>query len=185
MPSRRETGGDFSAQYDELRLEPAAAYVDQEHRAGGCAPPLSGAAGIEDPDTAQALGLRDVRMSIHDRIGARKTSRQARLAPGPRARRVQHPDPHLLDVDNMAFGQKAAQLRLVGVPVDGDKRRPERLQLLERRDARDVAGVEDQIRGAHELDAAIGQPARAAGQVRIGNDGDAAQPTPFKKRPSR
>src|SRR5436190_24270758 len=88
MPSRRETGGDFSAQYDELRLEPAAAYVDQEHRAGRRAPPLSGAAGIEDPDTAHALGLRDVRMSIDDRIGARETSRQAPRAPGPWARRV-------------------------------------------------------------------------------------------------
>jgi len=127
MRGRRETGGDFSTQYDELWLEPGAAYVDQEHRAGGRAAPLSRTAGIEEPDAAYALGLRDVRVSIDDGVGARKTSRQADLAPGPRARRVQHPDPHLLDFEEAALGQKAAQLRLVGVAVDGGHRRPERL----------------------------------------------------------
>jgi hypothetical protein len=185
MRGRRKTGGDFSTQYDELRLEPAAAHVDQEHRAGRRAPSLGRAAGIEDPDVAYAFGLRDVGVSVDDGFGARKTSRQARLAPGPRARRVQHPDPPLLDLDDAAFGQKSAQLRLVGVAVNGRQRRPEPPQLLERRDARDVAGVEDQIRGAQELDAAIGKSARATRQVRIGDNGDARQPTPFKKRPSR
>jgi hypothetical protein len=127
MRGRRETGGDFSTQYDELWLEPAAAHVDQEHRAGGGAPPLSRTAGIEEPDAAYALGLRDVRVSIDDGVGARKTRCQADLAPGPRARRVQHPDPHLRDFDEAALGQKAAQLRLVRVAVDGGHRRPERL----------------------------------------------------------
>jgi hypothetical protein len=185
MRGRRETGGDFSTHSDELRLEPAGVYVDQEHRAGRRAPPLSGAAGIEDPDAAHALDLRDVGVSVDDGVGARKTSRQACLASGSRAGRVQHPDPHMLDLDDAALGQKAAQLRLVGIAVDCDKRRAKRLQLLERRDARDIAGVEDEIRGAQKLEAAIGQPARAARQVRVGNNGDAAQPTPFKNRPSR
>ena len=120
--------------------------------------------------TASASGKR----------AAKRVSRPARR-PG----HVQHPDLHLLDLDHAAFGQKPPQLRLVGVAVNREQRRPERLQLLERRDARDVSGVEDDVRRAQELDAAIRQPARATRQVRVGNNGDACQPTPFKKRPSR
>jgi hypothetical protein len=98
---------------------------------------------------------------------------------------VQHPDPHLLDLDDAALWQKAPQLRLVGVSVDGLHRRPERLQLLECREARDVAGVQDQVRDAEELDAAIGKSASATWQMCIRNDGEACQPTPFRNRPSR
>jgi hypothetical protein len=116
MRGRRETGGDLSAQRDQLRLEPAAAYVDEEHRARRCAPTLGRAAGIEDPDAAHALGLWDVGVSVHDGVRAGKTSRQARLASGPPARHVQHPDLHLLDLDHAAFGQKPAQFRLSALP---------------------------------------------------------------------
>ena len=185
MRGRRETRADLSAQRDQPRLETAAAYLDHEHRAGRGPPPLGRATGIEEPDPLDALGLRKVRVPVDDGVGARKASRQTRLAPDPRARHVQHPDSRLLDIDDAAFREQAAQLRLVGVALDGRQRRPERLQLLKGRDTRDVAGVEDQVRAAQELDTAVGQPARSARQVRVGDNDDARQPTPFKNRPSR
>src|SRR5205823_1488236 len=115
MRGGRETRGYLSAQRDQLRLEPAAPYLDEQHRAGRCAPPLGRAAGIEEPDAVHALGLGDVGVSVDDGVGARKASRQARRASSPWARHVQHPDAHLLDLDDAALGQKPAQFRLVGV----------------------------------------------------------------------
>jgi hypothetical protein len=88
---------------------------------------------------------------------------------------VQQRDPRALDLDDVLPGQRVAHGRLVHVPVHALERRPERAQLLEERRRDEVPGVQDQIRGPQALDASLGEAARAARDVRVGDDGDAAR----------
>jgi hypothetical protein len=98
---------------------------------------------------------------------------------------VDHGDPRLFDLDDALFRQQLAQSRFVGVAPDRLDRRPERPQLLEDCDRRDVAGVQDQIGGPKELEALVGQSPRTPRQVGVGDDRYPRQPTPFRNCPSR
>jgi hypothetical protein len=60
---------------------------------------------------------------------------------------------------------------LVHVPVDAFDA-SESAELLERGDGREVAGVDDEIGSAQELDARVRQPPSTARQVRVSEDCD-------------
>jgi hypothetical protein len=95
---------------------------------------------------------------------------------------VHEPDPHRLDLDDAALGERGPQCRLVHVPVDGLDRR-DRRELPQHRGGGDVARVEDQVGAPEFSEARLRQAPRPARQVRVGDDGDACQTA--RKRPSR
>jgi hypothetical protein len=99
---------------------------------------------------------------------------------------VDEPDPRLRRVDLEPLGEQRSERRLVDVAANGVQGRPERAQVLEGRQARDVACVQDQVGRAQQLDAALREPPRPARQVRVRDDRDERQvQMPFRKRPSR
>jgi hypothetical protein len=86
---------------------------------------------------------------------------------------VGHPDPSPLHLDDRLHREERLQRRLVRVPDDGRHRRPERPELLEERDRREVARVQDEVGRTQSLDARVRQPPLAARKVRVGDDRDA------------
>ena len=119
-----------------------------------------------------------MRVAEDDRLSVGEARAHALLAPARGARVVDHRDPHALEVQLEARGQAPAQLGLVDVAVHRPHGHSERAQLLEGRDARDVAGVEDQVGPFEVLHAGRPQPARALRQVCVGDDRDDHDPTP-------
>jgi hypothetical protein len=88
------------------------------------------------------------------------------------AARVMHEaDAHPLGFDDEPPRQGRAQSRLVHVPVHRSHR-SERTEVLEDRAGGEVAGVQDEVRLLENADASSGQPARAAREVRISEQGD-------------
>lgn len=61
---------------------------------------------------------------------------------------------------------------LVDVPVHGSPGPSERLDVTEHSRSDKVASVQAQVRVGHVLDVSPWQPARAAGEVSVGHDGD-------------
>ena len=68
--------------------------------------------------------------------------------------------------------QSAPQIRLVDVSVDGVHDRAERPQLIQHRGGEEIAGMDDRIGSAQELDTALGQAPFALGHVGVGDDRD-------------
>jgi hypothetical protein len=124
-------------------------------------------------------------VSVDDGVAIRKPLNEPGLATESWARNMDEADPGLLDNDHAFLRQQLAQGELVGVAPDRLDRRAERLQLLERGDRRDVAGVKDQVGRPEQVEALVRQPPRAARQVGVGDDCDPRQPTPFRNFPSR
>jgi hypothetical protein len=60
----------------------------------------------------------------------------------------------------------------VRIAVDGMDERAERSHFLQRRDGGEVTGLDNRLCRANQLDAALGQPARALGHVGVGDDRD-------------
>jgi hypothetical protein len=85
---------------------------------------------------------------------------------------VHHSDPRAARLDDDVLREALAQGGLVHVPEDRLDGRPERAKLLEDGGRDDVARVEDEVRLAEAADTLVGDPARAARQVRVGDDGD-------------
>ena len=65
-----------------------------------------------------------------------------------------------------------AHVGAVHIPVHAHHRRPDRLELAEHLERREVAGVQEQVGARDPLDARIRKPPRAPRQVRVGYDGD-------------
>jgi hypothetical protein len=59
----------------------------------------------------------------------------------------------------------------------------ELLELCQHARGDEVTPVQNQVGGLELAEASVRQPSRAARQVRIGDDGDARQPTPFRNLP--
>jgi hypothetical protein len=76
---------------------------------------------------------------------------------------VDHRDPCARGLDHARLGQPLAQLRRVDVAVHGGHGRAERLELEQHLGRREVAAVEDQVRGGHLLPAAIWNTTGATG----------------------
>ena len=85
---------------------------------------------------------------------------------------VDHRDPGSLGLDHPLLGQQPAQLRAVHVAVHAHQRRPDRLELAQDLEGREVACVKQQIGPRDPLDARLRQPPRAPRQVRVGYHGD-------------
>jgi hypothetical protein len=103
---------------------------------------------------------------------------------------VDHSDPHVSDIDDALLRQRCLERGLVHVPAHGFDVRADAPQLVEEGDRDEVAGVQDQIASAQQADALVGQRSRAAREVRVRDDGDAAQeaaatsPGSCRKRPA-
>jgi hypothetical protein len=85
---------------------------------------------------------------------------------------VGHADARAACLDDELLREQLAHGLLVGVAEDGVDGRAERPQLLEHRDGRDVAAVEDQVGCAEPLEARLGDPSRSPRQVRVGDRRD-------------
>jgi hypothetical protein len=96
---------------------------------------------------------------------------------------VYQPDPGSFPLDDESLRELGPEPRLVHVPAHGAKRGPECLELPQHGSGRHVPGVQHEVCPAQELHAGVGQPPRAARQVRVAEDGD--QTAPGRKRPSR
>jgi hypothetical protein len=138
----------------------------------------------------EALHLRDVRVPIDDGVAVLETRRQPGLAPKTRAGIVNDPDPEAVDLDDTLPGQPLLKGLLVHVPADTFEQRPELPELLIE-DARDeVAAVQQNVGAADQPDALSRQGTSPPREVRVGDDGDAAQeaaatrPGSWRKRPA-
>ena len=107
------------------------------------------------------VDLREVRVAVDDGVAAGEAPHEPFLRAPPRAGDVGHPDARAARLDDELLRQQLADGRLVGVAEDGVDRRAERAQLLEHRQRRDVAAVEDQVGGAQPLEARLGDPSRS------------------------
>ena len=90
-------------------------------------------------------------------------------AAGARAGVVDHRDPRAVRLHHPLLRQQPAQVGAVHVPVHAHHRRPDRLQLAEHLERREVAGVQEQVGGSRSArrtpPAAAARP--AAGGCRI------------------
>ena len=96
---------------------------------------------------------------------------------------MHHPDLHRAGRDDELARQELLQRLLVGVPVHRVHRRPERAQLLQEREREEIAAVQDQVGSPQPFDTRVGQDPRAAGQVRVGDDGDVHAEGPVRGLP--
>jgi hypothetical protein len=76
-------------------------------------------------------------------------------------------DPYVLHKHDQLLRQLLPQRRLVDVAEDGVHRRPERAEILEGRERRVVASVEDQVCLAQPAYTLVGQQPRASREVRV------------------
>ena len=185
MRAGRQTSARCSRQRDELRRDLLPVNVEQEQRADRRAAPFGRAAGVENPRRPHSVGLRHVRVPVDDGAAIAETRSEPGLATDPRARNMDQTNPRLLDFDHAFLRQQLAQSRLVGIAPDGVDRRPQRAQLVEHRNGRDVAGMKDPVSGPQQLEALVGESPRTPRQMGVGDDRDSRQPTPFKNFPSR
>jgi hypothetical protein len=107
----------------------------------------------------------------HDRVGVREAAAHALEAPSRGARVVDHRDQHALGANKARRGQAHHDRGLVDVAVHRVQRRADRRDLLEHVRADEVARVEDRVGGGEVVEARVRDRAGAAGQVRVGDDG--------------
>jgi hypothetical protein len=137
-----------------------------------CAATLRRAAGIEDPDVRVPEDLGHVRVAVDNGGAARKRRDETPSTTVATPRVVHHPDPNRARLDDEPLGQRRLELGLVDVPVNCAER-CQRAQLLEGSNAREIARVENEIGTCEQVETLRRKPPPAAGQVRVGEDGDA------------
>ncbi len=113
-----------------------------------------------------------MRVAEDDGVGLREARAQPPQPAVGGAAVVDDREHRPLDRDHLAGGERRAHLRIVGVAVDGEDRRPERLELVKDREGREVTGVHDEVRGGAPLERRFGDSPRPAGQMRVREDGD-------------
>jgi hypothetical protein len=97
---------------------------------------------------------------------------------------VHKPDPRFLDVDDATLRKQFPKAGVVHVPKDALDRR-ELLERLEHGDRDEITRVQDQLGVLKPPEAFHRQSPRSPRHVRIGDDGYARQPAPFRNTPSR
>jgi len=123
----------------------------------------------------EPLDLRNVRVAVHDRAAVLEPGGKPCFSALTRARVVDHADPHGVDLDDALLRQRLLQGLLVHVSGDGDDGRAELLDVLQdlRRD--EVSGMQDQVGTRDQPHALVGQRARPAREMGVGDDCDAGQ----------
>jgi hypothetical protein len=140
--------GSALRQSNELGPDLPRLELEEEHRVERAAAALRRGAGVENPGTGVPLDDRQMRVAEEHRVAPREASKETVSPPGCRARDVNHPEPDARGMDDVLLRQALAHGRLVGVAVNGLDRRADRRELIEKRDGREVAPVEDQVGAA-------------------------------------
>lgn len=111
-------------------------------------------------------------MSEDDGGGLREAAAQTRQPTPRRSAIVDKSDDLPTKLDFERRRQRAPQRRLVDVAVDGVHDWAEGFELLQRRNAEEVTGVDHSIGLTDQLDASLGQAARASRHMGVGEDCD-------------
>jgi hypothetical protein len=145
---------------------------EQSHRGARRAPPLGRAAWIEDLKAVLLFMEGEMAVAEDHGRGLGKAAAQARQPSLGRSRVMDYPDDLSSKLDFERRRQRALQRSLVDVAVDGMHDGTEGFELFERRDGEEIAGVDHGVGLAEQLDASLGQAARTAGHMGVGEDGD-------------
>ena len=142
---------------------------------GRRAPPLGRGPRIQHPQMLEPLDLGDVRVAVDDRAAVLEPGREPGFATLARARVVDHADLHAVHLDDALLRQYLLEGLLVHVSGNRDDGRAELLQVLQdlRRD--EVTGMKHEIGTGDQPHTLVGQRARPAREMRVGDDGDAGQ----------
>src|SRR5205085_7146734 len=119
MHAGRQTRARRLRQRDERGPQLLPVDLEQEHRAGRRPAPLGRAARVEDPDVADALGLRQMRVPIDDRVAARETRDEPALTACRRSCDVDEADLRVLALDDALVRERLLEDRLAHVPEAG------------------------------------------------------------------
>ena len=140
-----------------------------------CAPPLGRRAWIQYPQMLEPLDLRDVRVAVDDCAAILEPGGESCFSALARARVVDHADLHVVHLHDALLRQHLLQGLLVHVSGNGDDGRAELLQVLQdlRRD--EVTGMKHEIGTGDQPHTLVGQRARPAREMCVGDDGDAGQ----------
>jgi hypothetical protein len=103
-------------------------------------------------------------------IGAREAASEALGTPLRGTRVVNDPHGDAAELQLKPRRQNRAYGRLVHIAVNGMDRRAEAAQQFEHRERHEIASMHDRRGSAAELEAAVGQRAVAARQVRVADD---------------
>ena len=124
-------------------------------------------------------------MPVHDGRAPGKRGGKTLGPSGSRPGIVHHPDPGPAGLDDPPLRQQPPNLDVVHVSVHALES-PQRLELAQERQGREVAAVEDQL-GRPELgDTALRQAPRTPRQMGVGEDSDERQSAiPGRNAPSR
>jgi hypothetical protein len=112
-----------------------------------------------------------VAVAVRDDVAAGKEIQQTLMSADSRAAVVDEPDPKSLEVGRLSHRKDRAELAVVHVPLHGDHR-AEELQVGEDRGRREIAGVDDGIRGFEDPQAVRRERTRAAREVRVSQKRD-------------
>ena len=159
---------------DQLESHRRALDPCEAHRVRRRPAPLGRAAGIEELKAVLGpLVERQVRVSEHDRVRAVAVATAHALEPpGGRPGVVHDREPRPLGLDHPLGGQQPTQLVGVHVPAHADQRRPDPLERPHHLRRHEVAGVQEQVGVADQLDAPLRQAPTAPGHVGVRDDGD-------------
>ena len=110
-------------------------------------------------------------VAVGDDVAAGEKLAQALVPADSRAAVVHEPDPKPFDLGRRSHRKGSAELAVVHVPLDG-YHRAQALQVGEDRGRREVAGVNDSVRGFEDPQAVRRQRARAAREMRVSQKRD-------------
>jgi hypothetical protein len=155
------------ANSDQLRLP----VPDHDHRVLGGAASFRGTSRVNDPDVRGPRDLRHVAVAVGDDITAGEELAHALVATDSRSAVVDEPDPKPLELGRRSHRKGRAKPGVVHVSVYRDYR-AEALQVGEHGGRREVARVDDGVRGLEEPEAVRRKRTRAAREMRVSQKRD-------------
>jgi hypothetical protein len=110
-------------------------------------------------------------MPVGDDVAAGEELAQALVPAHSRAAVVDEPDPKPIELGRRSHRKGGAEVSVVHVPLDGDHR-AEALEVGEDRGRREIAGVDDGVRGFEDPKAVRRERTRAAREMRVSQKRD-------------
>ena len=114
-------------------------------------------------------------MAVDDRAAVLEPGCEPRFAPFPRARVVHHSDLNAVHLDDALPRQHLLEGLLVHVSAHAGDGWADLLELSQELRRNEVSCMEHEVRVRDQPHALVGQRPRPAGEVRVGDDGDAGQ----------